>query len=201
MTLCSCGPSSRSALSPGKQFRVGFSCLHNSPYVRPPAPYASPHPTMAISPCSCLGHNSWIGALEFDPLHCVIPENDPSRAAGSSPSSNYRFLSVAQDGRLCFWDLNDGNLFLSRKRSGAPRRSSAASWNEAAARSAYNNVAELRPEDVPSMEPIYNALINPEPLTALHVAPSAIITATFAGESRIWARPTGPSTVGDLDED
>ena len=46
----------------------------------------------------------------------------------------------------------------------------AASWNEAAARSALYNVAELsRPEEVPSMEPIYNALITQEVMTHSYV--------------------------------
>jgi len=33
------------------------------------------------------------------------PENDPSRATGGAPMSNYRFLSVAQVFLLCVWSL------------------------------------------------------------------------------------------------
>jgi len=154
----------------------------------------------------CLGHNSWLSVVEFDPLFCIskaMAGGQGGQAQHEVPysASNYRFLSVAQDGRMCYWDLNDGNLVLSRKRAGAPRRSSAASWNEAAARSALYNVAELsRPEEVPSMEPIYNALITQEPLSSLHVTEGAMLTVTFGGESRVWARPGG-STTQMRDED
>eukprot|EP00802_Teleaulax_amphioxeia_P013119 Tamp_13167.p1 GENE.Tamp_13167~~Tamp_13167.p1 ORF type:complete len:474 (+),score=60.75 Tamp_13167:98-1519(+) len=152
----------------------------------------------------CLGHNSWLSSVEFDPKFCVNNAGAQEGAGGGfAGGSNYRFLSVAQDGRLCFWELNESNLQFSRKRVGGGRRTSAASWNEAAARSALSDVSEVRPEDVPFMEPIYNALISQEPLTSLHITPSSIITSTFSGEARLWSRPTGPpsSNTGMTDED
>jgi len=151
----------------------------------------------------CLGHNSWISSVQFDPLFC---SSASTREGGVA--SNYRFLSIAQDGRLCFWDLNEGNLIISRKRQGAPRKSTSVLVEKMAAR-AVSNMAEVpRVEDVASMEPISNMLIATEPLACMHVTPDGIvsppccpllslmssqITVSYSGELKFWNRPsTGP---------
>ena len=134
----------------------------------------------------CLGHNSWISGVAFDATFCLTSKHVSDRmdlggAGGgrglgrearggggnggvlSDDGTNYRFLSVAQDGRLCMWDLNAGNLVVSRKRAGggARRSSACSSWSEAAAKSALINVADLsRADDIPSIEPSNNALIS-----------------------------------------
>mmetsp|Transcript_26220 Transcript_26220/g.62090 ORF Transcript_26220/g.62090 Transcript_26220/m.62090 type:complete len:464 (-) Transcript_26220:52-1443(-) len=127
----------------------------------------------------CLGHNSWLSAVQFDPECCEDDED------GTGPGSNYRFLSVAQDGRLCFWDLNEGNLIFSRKRTGAPRKSFIASPAQAS-----SLVVEVpRPEEIPSMEPVVNVLIDLEPLSTLHVTQTGLVTACFGGEAKLWSKP------------
>mmetsp|Transcript_5867 Transcript_5867/g.11622 ORF Transcript_5867/g.11622 Transcript_5867/m.11622 type:complete len:461 (-) Transcript_5867:20-1402(-) len=127
----------------------------------------------------CLGHNSWISAVQFDPEFC---EDDES---GDGPGSNYRFLSVAQDGRLCFWDLNEGNLIFSRKRPGIPRKSISAS----PVRQLGHVVEVPLPEEIASMEPTANILIDLEPLSTLHVTNSSLVTACFGGEAKLWSKP------------
>ncbi|EKX39022.1 hypothetical protein GUITHDRAFT_143825 [Guillardia theta CCMP2712] len=147
----------------------------------------------------CLGHNSWISSVQFDPAFCSSSSN---REGG--PASNYRFLSIAQDGRLCFWDLNEGNLIISRKRQGAPRKSTSFMIEKMAAR-AVSNTAEtfltFLTEEVASMEPISNTLIAAEPLASMHVTQEGIITVSYSGELKLWNRPsTGPpSNVSEDD--
>jgi WD40 repeat protein len=60
----------------------------------------------------CVGHHSWISAVEFDRWRC--------------DERSYRFGSVGQDGRLCLWDFNIG--MLRRPRVGSTRPSISSSY-------------------------------------------------------------------------
>ena len=64
----------------------------------------STHDKCAVA--RCLGHNSWLSDLAFDPMHCVTTSDSRAEMGSFLEGSNYRFVSVAQDGRMCVWDLN-----------------------------------------------------------------------------------------------
>ena len=39
-------------------------------------------------------------------MHCVTTSDSRAEMGSFLEGSNYRFVSVAQDGRMCVWDLN-----------------------------------------------------------------------------------------------
>mmetsp|Transcript_22197 Transcript_22197/g.43182 ORF Transcript_22197/g.43182 Transcript_22197/m.43182 type:complete len:476 (+) Transcript_22197:148-1575(+) len=130
----------------------------------------------------CVGHNSWISAIAFDPELCDATH-------GATGGGNYRFHSVGQDGRICTWDLNDTNLVFSRKRAGdKSRRTSFAT--PPSAKGGLRNVAEVpRADEMASLTPTANTLIDSEPLSSVHVTPQGIVTSCFSGEVKLWERP------------
>jgi WD40 repeat protein len=70
----------------------------------------------------CVGHHSWVSAVEFDRWRC--------------DDRSYRFGSVGQDGRLCLWDFNIGMLRRPRVGSTRPSVSSAYPFGAGGSRNA-----------------------------------------------------------------
>jgi len=149
----------------------------------------------------CNGHTSWISSIAFDAELCDPEDMD---------DGNYRFHSVAQDGRLCSWDLCDRNMIFTRKRTGAKSRNTSFASPPAQARvgAAGSLVCEVpRADEIASLAPTSNALIDTEPLSSLAIAPQCLITSCFSGEVKIWSRPNPaspkklPRSVADADDD
>jgi len=138
----------------------------------------------------CKGHNSWISSIAFDKSLC-----------DTSEEHNYRFHSVAQDGRLCTWDLNEGNLVFSRKRVGTTSRRTSFATPPAAGKGVLRNVAEVpRSDEMASLTPSGNTLIDSEPLSSVCVTQLGIVTCCFSGEAKLWARPSVDSSTPRHDD-
>eukprot|EP00283_Hemiselmis_rufescens_P010267 CAMPEP_0173436498 /NCGR_PEP_ID=MMETSP1357-20121228/16267_1 /TAXON_ID=77926 /ORGANISM="Hemiselmis rufescens, Strain PCC563" /LENGTH=468 /DNA_ID=CAMNT_0014401581 /DNA_START=136 /DNA_END=1542 /DNA_ORIENTATION=- len=139
----------------------------------------------------CKGHNSWISSIAFDRALC-----------DTSDEHNYRFHTVAQDGRLCTWDLNEGNLVFSRKRAGTTSRRTSFATPPAAGKSVLRNVAEVpRSDEMASLTPTGNVLIDQEPLSSVCVTPLGVVTCCFSGEAKLWARPSADGGTPRDDDD
>mmetsp|Transcript_71270 Transcript_71270/g.190277 ORF Transcript_71270/g.190277 Transcript_71270/m.190277 type:complete len:495 (-) Transcript_71270:90-1574(-) len=141
----------------------------------------------------CQGHNSWVSAVAFDASMCVL---DADPVPGVASICSYRIVSVGQDGRLCIWDLSEGNIVVSRKRQPNGPRPSIGS----PAAPPRAGVVEAPRDECPHMEAALSLLIDQEPLCNVFSTPSGISTSSFSGFAKFWGRPAPPMLPPPADE-
>ncbi|KAH7319762.1 WD40-repeat-containing domain protein [Stachybotrys elegans] len=157
----------------------------------------------------CQGHQSWVSSVAFDPWRC--------------DDRNYRFGSVAEDGRLCLWDFSVGMLYRPKatsmrhrgsisSRFTALQRAETTGTVHSRMRSNSSLVADDEDDGIahpveprariPMLPPVANKVIDTHPAQWLEFTEDAIITSCKSGHIRTWnrpgtdmaAQPDGPST-------
>jgi len=151
----------------------------------------------------CIGHASWVSHVAFDPWRC--------------DGRDYRFGSVGEDQRLLLWDFGPGMLHAPRgARRG--HKNSVVSF-AAGARARAESLVSLRlmstsslgasgnsGEDlkngqgfmehnvesrkvVPELVPVFNEVIDDDPMSYIIFREDCIVTACAEGHVRTWDRP------------
>ena len=161
----------------------------------------------------CVGHASWVAHVAFDPWRC--------------DGRDYRFGSVGEDQRLLLWDFGPGmlhapkgarrghkNSVVSLGASARVRTESLASLRLRSTTSLITNATNGEDEAddqglmehevesrkvVPELVPVFNEVIDEDPMSYIVFREDCIVTACAEGHVRTWDRPKVKRMPGEED--
>ncbi|KAI5116686.1 hypothetical protein M0805_007507 [Coniferiporia weirii] len=143
----------------------------------------------------CQGHSSFVSAVAFDPVR--------------TDKRSYRFGSVGEDNRFILWDFSAGVLHRPKLQAAQQQRISMSSTLSLALRrrdAAEGSTLHLPPPATPNEEiskyhpapsrnevavvqPVLIKHIEGDLLTSLAFTPSAVLTTSKLGATKLWVRP------------
>ncbi|KAL5532770.1 hypothetical protein ACEPAF_4544 [Sanghuangporus sanghuang] len=144
----------------------------------------------------CQGHSSFISAVAFDSIR--------------TDKRSYRFGSVGEDNKLILWDFSAGVLHRPKLQAAQQQRLSMSSTLSLALRrpgnTAEGSTLHLPPpamsgeetskyhpapsrNEVAVVQPVLTKHIEGDLLTDITFTPSAVLTASKAGTTKVWVRP------------
>lgn len=135
------------------------------------------------------GHNSWVNAVAVDPespTSAAETGEAPPRPSGSyagdtPPSATYRFASAGADARLLLWEFNEADAVQQTARGDGAKPDEPPS-------------ALVPPPSfraVPALLPVASAQLHLQPISAVMIGGSALLTGCVGGQVKTWARPSG----------